>query len=249
MSTRFTCAWVAAALCVGALCTSCVSSISGTAKPAEHHRIPGIEQILPTLEETNADVGSQLEPNGPPSVGGSDKLAADLKDNADIAPIECLGPVQPRERVVYQQAPVKAVAIQEYWNHQRAPGGVLVVRAAAIELASEPAARKFFETSVQQWKQCDGRTAVITKEDRIHVMWNVKVGDVAVSGPLLTATNRWWDEPPKPAFPDGRALGIAANVIVDVDVTMDPDYGTPAPVGDRATKVANEMLRKVTTTY
>jgi PknH-like extracellular domain len=182
-------------------------------------------------------------------VGGSDKLDAGLHDSRDVAPIECLGSVQPRERVVYQHVPVKAVALQNYWARRRAVGGVLVVRAAVIELASETAARTFFESSVQQWKQCVGQTAIITKEDRVHVMWNVKLGDVAASNSLVTATNSWWDDQPKPAFPDGRALGIAANVVVDVNVSMDRDDGPPGQVGDRATKVADEMLRKVVTTY
>jgi hypothetical protein len=69
-----------------------------------------------------------------------------------------------------------------------------------------------------------------------------------VSDRLLTATNSWWDDGPEGAFPAGRALGFASNVIVDVDVDMDRDHGPPAPVGNRATDIAEVMLRKITKT-
>jgi hypothetical protein len=235
-------------LCLAALSSSCVSVVPGSAKAVENRRVGGIEQILPTTEEVAAGVGANLETNGPPAVGGIDELDSGLRDNQDAAPIECVGAVQPRERVVYQQAPVRAVAFQGYWNHNGGEGGVLAVRAGAVELASESAAHKLFDEFVRQWNQCSGQTVTITKEDRVHVMWYVKVGDVAVSDPLLTATNMWWNDGPELPFPAGRALGIASNVIVDVDVDMDRDHGPPAPVGSRATDIAEVMLRKVSKT-
>jgi hypothetical protein len=233
-------------LALVALSSGCVSVVPGSAKAVEHRRVGGIEEILPTAEEVAAGVGADLETNGPPAVGGIDKLDSGLRDNQDAAPIECVGAVQPRERVVYQQAPVRSVAFQGYWNHHSGQGGVLAVRAGAVEVASESAAHKLFDEFVQQWNHCSGQTITITKEDRVHVMWYVKVGNVAVSDPLLTATNTWWDDGPEGAFPAGRALGFASNVIVDVDVDMDRDHGPPAPVGNRATSIAEVMLRKIT---
>ena len=55
--------------------------------------------------------------------------------------------------------------------------GVLGVRAAAVELAPATAARKLFDEFIAQWKHCSGQTVTITKEDRVHVMWYVKVGE------------------------------------------------------------------------
>lgn len=247
--TRRSCwARACAALSLAALSAGCVSVVPGTAKPVENRPAGGIEQILPTTEEVAAGVGAELETNGPPSVGGIDKLDSGLHDNNDAAPIECLGAVEPRERVVYEKAPVRAVAIQGYWNHQRSQGGVLAVRVAAVELASATAAHELFDAFILQWKRCSGQTVIITEEDRIHVMWYVKVGEVAASDPLLTATNSWWDNQPNKGFPAGRALGVASNVIVDVDVDMDGDHGPPSPVGNRATNIADVMLRKVTRT-
>jgi hypothetical protein len=240
--------WAAAGvvLCLAALSTGCVRVVPGMASPVENRPVGGIEQILPTTEEVAAGVGAELETNGPPAVGGLDKLDSGLRDNDDAAPIACLGTVEPRERVVYEQAPIRAAAIQGYWNHQRSQGGVLAVRAAAIELSSATAAHKLFDEFTAQWKHCSGQTLTITKEDRIHVMWYVKIGDVAASSPLLTTTNNWWDNQPDKGFPAGRALGIASNVIVDIDVDMDRDYGPPSPVANRATNVADVMLRKIT---
>lgn len=239
---------VTAVLCLATLSTSCVNVVPGAAKRVENHPAGGIEQILPTVEEVAVGVGAELETNGPPAVGDIDRLDSGLRDNADAAPIECVGVVEPRERVVYEQAPVRAVAIQGYWNHRRGQGGVLSVRAAAVELASETAAHRLFDGFVEQWKHCSGQTITITKEDRVHVMWYVKVGDVAVSGPLLTVTNSWWDDQPKGAFPAGRAFGVASNMVVDVDVDMDRDHGPSAPVANRAINIAEVMLRKVTRT-
>jgi PknH-like extracellular domain len=122
------------------------------------------------------------------------------------------------------------------------------VQSVAIQLASETAAHEFFEISVQQRKHCAGRTAVITKEDRIHIMWTIELGSVEVSGRLLTANSSWRNDTPQPAVPEARVLGFASNVIVEVAVGMDPYHGPPAPVGDKAIKAADEMLRKVTQT-
>jgi hypothetical protein len=240
--------WTRAGVALGlaALSAGCVNVIPGAAHPVENRPAGGIEQILPTTEEVAAGVGAELETNGPPAVGGVDRLDSGLRDNKDAAPIECLGAVEPRERVVYEHAAVRAAAIQGYWNHQRSQGGVLAVRAAAIELSSATAARKVFDEFIVEWKRCSGQTVTITKEDRVHVMWYVKVGEVAAADPLLTTTNSWWDDQPDKGFPAGRALGIASNVIVDVDVDMDRDYGPPTPVGNRATNIADVMLRKVT---
>jgi len=248
VTIRYCWARVAAVLSLTALSAGCVNVAPGTATPVENRPAGGIEQILPTTEEVAAGVGAELETNGPPAVGGIDKLDSGLRDNNDAAPIECLGAVEPRERVVYEHAAVRAAAIQGYWNHQRGRGGVLAVRAAAIELPSATAARALFDEFVLQWKRCSGHTVTITKEDRIHVMWYVKVGEVAAPDPLLTTTNNWWDDRPDKGFPAGRALGIASDVIVDVDVDMDRDHGPPSPVGNRATDIADVMLRKVTRT-
>ncbi|MFZ1179282.1 MAG: sensor domain-containing protein, partial [Mycobacterium sp.] len=139
-----------ALLGIGLLGTGCVNTADGI--PTRAGRLGGtvlpVEQILPDAEEVSTAVGNDLPPHSPPLVGGIGLLPNGIRDNGGAAPIECLGAVAPAMRIVYEKAPVRGAATQDYWNYD---SRVVVssATAAAIKLASTADAQRLFASFVK----------------------------------------------------------------------------------------------------
>lgn len=227
---------------IGLLGSGCVATVAGTPTrtgPLGAAALP-LEQVLPDDAEVSAAVGNDLPPHNPPLVGGIDMLPNGIRDDGGAAPIECLGPVAPAMRIVYERGPVRRVATQDYWNYGSG-AQVSSATAAAIELASAVDAQRLFAAFVQQWEHCTGATVTMYTHDRSDTELYSKVTDVRADGPILSATVIVWDNHHTPPSPDERAIGIQGDVIADVKVAVGPR----AQAGTRAVDVVQAMLRKV----
>jgi PknH-like extracellular domain len=227
---------------IGLLCTGCVTTVAGQPRRIGHlgGAVLPLEQVLPDGADVSAAVGNELPPHSPPLVGGIDVLPNGIRDRADAAPIECLGAIAPAMRIIYETAPVRGAATQDYWNYD---SGVAVssASAAAIRLASTADAQRLFASFVQQWQLCAGTTVTMYTHDRSNTELYLKVTNTRVDGPILSATVIAWDNHHSPPSPDERAVGIRGDVIADVKVAVGP----PAQAGTRAVDLADAMLRKV----
>jgi hypothetical protein len=227
------------------LSAGCVNTVVGmptrAGRPAAG--VAPLEQIVPTDDEVKTPVGNDLPSHSPPVVGGIDVLPNGIRDDSAAAPIECIGAVEPLLRVVYEKGPVRAAAEQTYWNYDF---GVAVssAHAGVVRFASSEAAQRLFASFIPQWQKCAGTTVTIYTHDSENTALYSKVTDVKVDGPILSATVIGWDNHHTPPFPNEHAVGVQADVVVDVEVAIGPG----GEAGTRAIDLVKLMLRKVSST-
>lgn len=223
--------------------SGCVDAVEGAARrasPPSATTVTPLAQVLPSDEEIRAAVGNELRQTPPPRMGGIELLPDGIRTNHDADPIDCIGATTPGLHVVYEKGPVRAVAAQDYWNYDL---GVVAssATAAAVRLASAADAQQLFTSFVQQWQNCGGTTVTMFTWDSTKTLLYSKVTDVEVHGPILSAVIMSWDNHHTPPFPVERAVGVASDVIADVDVAVRPNIQTSS----RATDLVKAMLRRV----
>ncbi len=167
-----------------------------------------------------------------------------IRDNNDANPIECLGPITPFMRVVYEGGDVRRAAWQEFSNFG---GGQTVssLDAGVVEFGSEAEAQRMFGGFVSRWKACEGKTVRSVLRSPANTELYQKITDVKVDGPVLSATVINSDNQGDATFPTERAIGLAADCVVDVDVAV--TGGTPAEqrASGRAVSLATTMQDKI----
>lgn len=229
-----------------ALLTGCTATVGGVAvRDARSVAARNLVTILPTDAEVSELVGNPLSDNGSrPVAGGIDALPNGIRDNDTANPIDCLGPVSPFMRIVYEKGDVRGAAWQEFSNY----GGHQSVSSAdtgVVEFGSEAEAQRMFGEFVNRWKACEGTIVTTYLHNADNAELYEKITDVRVDGPILSATVINSDNQQDARFPTERAIGVAADCIVDVDVAVtDGPESAQKPAG-RAVGLAAAMLAKV----
>jgi hypothetical protein len=223
-------------------CTTSVDGIAARRDPVSAVR--DLAAILPSSAEAGQAAGNPLPDSELPEIGGIDILPNGIRDNADASPIECLGPVTPFMRVVYEGGDVRRVAWQEFSNF----GGGQTVSSAdvgVVEFGSDAEAQRMFGAFATRWKACEGKTVRSVLRSPGNTELYQKITDVKVDGSVLSATVTNSDNHGDESFPTERAIGLAADCVVDVDMAV--TGGTPAQqrVSGRAVSLAAAMQHKV----
>lgn len=190
-----------------------------------------LDRILPTQEEL-----ALLGPNGMMGQrvqGGPDMLLASVGE-ADATPADCVSPAYRLQRVVYEAGPVRSVASQS-WAGGSFDGPPVSGFFGVVQFSSEAAARAFFAASADKWHRCNGQTLVLNQPDH-GAQRTSRITDVNVDGRTVSAM----------VMQDAgsmtqRALGVAADCVVDVEVFDVNSLGGP----QEASAVATLMLEKV----
>jgi hypothetical protein len=144
-------------------------------------------------------------------------------------------------RIVYETAGVRGAARQSFSNygdHQT----VSSVDAGVVEFGSAAQAQAMFNDFVSRWKSCEDTTVTTYLRNADDLELYEKITDVRVDGAVLSATVINSDSLHDAQFPTERAVGVAADCIVDVDVAVTD--GTREPAG-RAVNLATAMLGRV----
>lgn len=236
--------WSAGALLTAVLAAGCATTVDGSARPATTALT-----ILPTEAQISNAAGNSLSTFGfQPFVGGVEILPDGYRADADASPIGCVAATDTAPRIVYEPAPVLEAVRQSYFNWDE---GVDTsgADAAVIRLATAEEAQRMFESSVRQWQECGGTT--VTKHLRNMAgtggdsTVEAVVSEVALIGPMLSATVRNRARPDVPASRYERALGVRGDTIVEVSLAVTPQ-GERHPVPRaRAVRVAQSMLDDV----
>lgn len=223
-------------------CTSVVEGTASRQRPGGSVR--DLAAVLPTSAEVGQAAGNPLPDTDFPTFGGIDVLPNGIRDNAGADPIECLGPITPFMRVVYEGGDVRRAAWQEFSNFG---GGQTVssVDAGVVELGSETDAQRMFDGFVARWKECEGKTVRTPLHNQAGIELYQKITDVKVDGRVLSATVINSDNQGDAAFPTERAVGLAADCVIDVDAAV--TGGTPAQrqSSGRAVSLVRTMQDKV----
>jgi PknH-like extracellular domain len=208
-----------------------VVHIAEAAKPSPSR---ALDQVLPNVNElatilgTAGFMGQLVE-------GGAEMLLQGVRES-EATPVECVSPGFRLQKVVYQESPVRSVASQS-WVGGDANGPSFSGFFGAVKFATADDAQAFFAASADKWHRCNGQTLVVHQPE--HGADGLsRITDVVVDRKVVSAVV---------LHDDGstiqRALGVASDCVVDVEVTnIAGDSGSGAP---GAAGVANLMLQKI----
>jgi hypothetical protein len=205
--------------------------IAEAAKPSVSR---ALDQVLPTVNELATILGTagymgQLVKGGP-------EMLLQGVNESEATPIDCVSAGYRLEKIVYRASPVRSVASQSWvGGDQNGPSysGFFGV----VQFATPDDAQAFFAASADKWHRCNGQTLVLHQPehgaDGLSRITDVGVDDRIVSAVVLHDNGSTIQ----------RAIGVASDCIVDVEVTN--------PAGDSGTSVsggvgvANRMLQKI----
>jgi hypothetical protein len=207
-----------------------VVRITEAAKPSVSRPL---NQVLPTGDELTTTLGVGPGFTGQLVVGGADMLLQGVGES-EATPIECVSAGYRLQKVVYAASPVREVASQS-WAGGDLNGPPLSGFFGAVKFATADDAQGFFAASADKWTRCNGQTMVLHQPE--HGADGVsRITDVVVDSTVVSAVV---------LHDDGstiqRALGVAADCVVDVEIA-DVDRGGGAR---GAVAVANLMLQKI----
>ena len=227
-------------LSAGAVLAGCSSTpvdgapvvhIAEAAKPSVSR---ALDQVLPTVNELTTILGTagyvgQLVKGGP-------EMLLQGVSESEATPIDCVSAGYRLEKIVYRASPVRSVASQSWvGGDQNGPSysGFFGV----VQFATPDDAQAFFAASADKWHRCNGQTLVLHQPehgaDGLSRITDVGVDDSIVSAVVLHDNGSTVQ----------RAIGVASDCIVDVEVTNPAgDSGTSASGG---VGVANRMLQKI----
>ena len=199
---------------------------------------PSLNQILPTGGELSATLG--IGPDGFMGQlveGGADTLLRGIGES-EASPADCVSATYRLQNITYAASPVRSVASRS-WTGGDLDGPPFSAFFGVVRLATGEAAETFFATAAAQWRRCNGKTMVLHQRGGGG---SSTINDVVIDGPIVSAVVTHDAGGPK-SVAIQRALGVAADCIVDVEVT---DVGADGGSGSEdAVDIVNLMLDKV----
>jgi hypothetical protein len=208
-----------------------VVHIAEAAKPSVSR---ALDQVLPTVDELATILGTAGY-MGQLVKGGPEMLLQGVSES-EATPIDCVSAGYRLEKIVYRASPVRSVASQSWvGGDQNGPSysGFFGV----VQFATPDDALAFFAASADKWHRCNGQTLVLHQPehgaDGLSRITDVAVDGKIVSAVVLRATGSTVQ----------RAIGVASDCVVDVEVTNPPGVTGGDAAG--AVGVANLMLQKI----
>ena len=206
-----------------------VVRVAEAAKPSQAR---ALDHVLPTLDEMAVVLGSRGF-MGQLVEGGADMLLAGVGES-QATPVDCVSPTYRLQKVVYQVGPVRAVASQS-WAGGSFDGPPVSGFFGVVQFATADDAQAFFAATADKWHRCNGQTMVLHQPDR-GADGTSRITDVTVDQRMVSAVVMR-----DAGSTTQRALGVAADCIVDVEITdAHGAGGAPGAVG-----VTNLMLQKI----
>jgi hypothetical protein len=194
--------------------------------------VRALDDVLPTPEELAVVLGS-VGMMGQLVEGGADMLLAGVGES-DATPADCVSPTYRLEKVVYQASPVQAVASRP-WAGGSFDGPPTSGFFGVVQFATADDAQAFFAASADKWHRCNGQTVVLHQPehgaDGSNRITDVTVDDRIVSAVVMRDAGSTIQ----------RALGMAGDCVVDVEITDTHAAGGASDAAD----VANLMLQKI----
>lgn len=191
-------------------------------------------QALPTADDLAVVLGAggllgQLVEGGP-------EMLLEGVRAGQATPMECVSTGYRLQKVVYQSSPVRSAASRS-WAGGDASGPSVTGFFGVVQFSVPDGARTFFAASADEWHRCNGQTLTLTGPDA-GAQESSRIADVTVADAIVSAVV---------LHDDGstvqRALGIASDCIVDVEVSRVAGPGVSG-AGD-AVAVARLMLQKI----
>jgi hypothetical protein len=224
-----------------AVLAGCASPVDGTpvvhiVEAANPSASLPVEQVLPSADElalilgTNGFMGQLV-------TGGPDMLLQGVGES-EATPVECVSATYRLQKVVYQASRVQSVASRS-WAGGDLSGPSLSGFFGVVKFATPDDAQAFFAASAENWRRCNGQTLVLHQPE--HGADGLsRITDVVIDHRIVSAIVMQ-EASGSGSSPIQRALGVASDCVVDVDITnVGGAGGAKSAVG-----VANLMLNKI----
>lgn len=211
-----------------------VVRIAEAAQPAP--AIP-LGEFLPTTPELAAALGtSPTGFSGQLVQGGADMLLRSVTAG-EASPPDCLSAAYRLQQAAYDKSPVRSVATNS-WAGGGFDGPPVSAFFGVVQMSSRAAAQTFFAATGERWRRCNGATVA---REQVGAGELSRISDVAFDDRVLSASVLHTSA--GAASPTAqRALGLAGDCIVDVEIT-DPRFAGQGP----AVGVAELIADKITT--
>lgn len=240
--TRARLVWTLAGAC--AIVAACAAPVDGApvvhiAEAAKPSPVRVLDAVLPTADELARVLHS--EPGGLMGQlvhGGADMLLRSI-GQAEAAPAECVSPAYSLQQVVYGASRVRSVATRP-WFGVGIDGPTYSGFLGAVQFATADDAQAFFAAAADAWRRCDGQMVAVHRPehgaDALSKVTDVLVQPRVVSAVVINGAGG------ASVSPVQRALGVASDCVVDVEITDMTGRGGDAT---GAVGVADVMLGKI----
>lgn len=216
----------------GCATTETAASTVRVAEAVKPSQVRALDQVLPTPDEMAVVLGSRGF-MGQLVKGDADMLLAGVGES-DATPVDCVSTTYRLQKAVYQAAPVQAVASQS-WAGGAFDGPPVTGFFGVVQFATPADAQAFFAAAADKWHRCNGQTLVLHQPEH-GADATSRITDVTVDRQMVSAVVLH-----DAGSTTQRALGVAADCIVDVEITdVNAVAGAPGAVG-----VTNLMLQKI----
>jgi hypothetical protein len=206
-------------------------NIAEAAKPSPSR---ALDQALPTTNELATILGTAGF-MGQLVKGGPEMLLQGVRES-EATPVECVSAGFRLEKIVYQANPTRTVASRS-WIGGDQTGPSYSGFFGAVQFAAPDDAQAFFAATADKWHRCNGQTLVLHQPERgadgLSRITEVVIDDKIVSAVVLRDNGSTIQ----------RALGVASDCVVDVEVTNPPGGSGDSAAG--AAGVANLMLQNI----
>lgn len=195
-------------------------------------------EFLPSAQELSATLGTGPHGLMGQLVEGGDEMLLRSVGDAEATPVDCVGPAYRLQKAVYDEGDVRSVTTSS-WAGGGPEGPPVSGFFGVVQMASAAEAKEFFASTAQKWRRCNGQTVAwpgpAQGGGELSMINEVVYDDHVVSATVLHASGG------AGSASVARALGVAGDCIVDVEVT-DPR----ATSGARpATGVVELILDKI----
>ncbi|MCH9666416.1 MAG: sensor domain-containing protein [Actinomycetia bacterium] len=197
-----------------------------------------LAQFLPSPRELSVTLATGPDGFMGQVVEGDDDVLLRSVGDAAVTPVDCVSAAYRLQKAVYDTGPVRSVATSS-WAGGDFEGPPVSGFFGVVQMASAADARDFFATITDKWRRCNGQTVALVQPgqgaDELSRIVDVQFDDQTVSASVLHASAG------AAAVGVSRALGLAGDCIVDVEIADPRAPGDPRP----ATGVAELILDKI----
>jgi hypothetical protein len=238
---------IASVLVVGAVCVvtaGCAGAppddrpvvrIMEAARPST--AIP-LGQFLPDAAELSATLGTGANGFMGQLVQGDAGMLLQSVSDAQVTPPDCVSAAYRLQKIAYDGARVQSVASTS-WTGGDFGAAPVSGFFGVVQLPSVANAQTFFATVTDEWRRCNGQGVALRQPapgaDELSRITDVAFDRRVVSASVLHAAGG-------SGSPTFRALGVAGDCIVDVEIIDPRAAGGAQPAVD----VSQLMLDKIT---
>jgi hypothetical protein len=203
-----------------------------------------LQKVLPTETEVADVLGESIPPDvdEPTEKGILSDLPNGLATDADASPHDCVGVVAELQRSIYQATKMSEFASANWAQPRGSTSDLRRVVTAVVAFPTTSDAHDVFDAFAKQWRDCDG---TLVKTPYENDFFSDDISNVRNENSVMSAEV----EVARPAhfvqWPNLRAIGVRANLLIEVELTLSSGTSAPSRFEDSAPAMAHSMMDRI----